>query len=134
MASTKERRNVLVALAGLKIFKTLDFNTTAEVYLVINKIKWPMAGWWILKADQSLNLGSGKSGRVIWEGIALKGEKLVFKIAIKEYDSLGRDDTFVVHEEIYLVGDHSSNNKQLVELRNDRILARFKFWDNITPL
>jgi len=79
-------------------------------------------------------LGSGKTGRIIWEGIALKGEKLVFKIEIKESDSLSRDDTFAVHEEIYLVGDHSSNNKQQVELRNDRILARFKFWDNATHL
>ncbi|MFX1253348.1 MAG: hypothetical protein ACFFCZ_17195 [Promethearchaeota archaeon] len=134
MASTKERRNVLVALAGLKVFKTLDFDATAELYLVINKIKWPMIGWWNLKADQSLKLGSGKGGRIIWEGLALKGEKLVFKIEIKESDTLSRDDTFVAHEEIYLVGDHSSNNKQLVELRNDRILARFKFWDNTTHL
>ncbi|MFX0091429.1 MAG: hypothetical protein ACFFBD_06665 [Candidatus Hodarchaeota archaeon] len=130
----KERRNVFVSLSGLKILKALDADKTAEVYLKIENIRWPMEGYWKLKANDSLKLGSGKSGRVIWEGMAFKDEKLTINIAVKEADTFSRDDTFCAHEEIYVVGTHSSDTKHVVEIHNDKISVRFKFWDISTKL
>lgn len=127
------RRRVFVALKKIHMKKSYDpGDSPGEFYLEIMGIKWPMQGYWSMKANQKLEL---KNPIILWEGMAeyATNDAIFFDIQLKEHDRFLPDQKVISKEVYYSLGKGTRSNRAAYDfVDNYGSILKLYIWDENT--
>ncbi|MFX1251518.1 MAG: hypothetical protein ACFFCZ_07905 [Promethearchaeota archaeon] len=127
-----KRRRVFVALKKIHLKRSYDpGNSAGEIYLLIMGVKWPMRGYWSMKANQKLEL---KDPIIVWEGLEdYENQAIFIDVKLKEHDRFLPDKSIISKQTYYSIGKGTKDQRAPFDFVDAHgSLLRLYIWDEKT--